>query len=80
MAAYGRSKTANVLFAVEATRRRADDDITADAVMPGAVHTNLQRHTDGGRGSGSVPAGFIKTAGRGAAEGGHDWACNTRAV
>ncbi|SER92161.1 NAD(P)-dependent dehydrogenase, short-chain alcohol dehydrogenase family [Lentzea xinjiangensis] len=42
--AYGQSKTANVLFAVEATRRWADDGITANAVMPGAILTNLQRH------------------------------------
>ncbi|WP_275467402.1 SDR family NAD(P)-dependent oxidoreductase [Streptomyces noursei] len=65
--AYGQSKTANVLFAVEATRRWAEDGITANAVMPGAIYTNLQRHTEGGRGSGSVPAELIKTVGQGAA-------------
>ncbi|MBW8700874.1 3-oxoacyl-[acyl-carrier-protein] reductase FabG [Streptomyces sp. MBT84] len=64
--AYGQSKTANVLFAVEATRRWAADNITANALMPGAVHTNLQRHT-GGRGSGRVPAHLIKTVEQGAA-------------
>jgi NAD(P)-dependent dehydrogenase (short-subunit alcohol dehydrogenase family) len=37
--AYGQSKTANVLFAVEASRRWAQDGITANAVMPGAVRT-----------------------------------------
>ncbi len=42
--AYGQSKTANVLFAVEATRRWADDGITANSLMPGAIRTNLQRH------------------------------------
>ena len=42
--AYGQSKTANVLFAVEATRRWADDGITANALMPGGIFTNLQRH------------------------------------
>ena len=36
--AYGQSKTANVLFAVEATRRWADDGITANALMPGRDH------------------------------------------
>ncbi len=41
---YGQSKTANVLFAVEATRRWADDGITVNALMPGAIRTNLQRH------------------------------------
>ena len=44
--AYGQSKTAQVLFAVEATRRWARDGITANAVMPGGVWTNLQRHWD----------------------------------
>jgi NAD(P)-dependent dehydrogenase (short-subunit alcohol dehydrogenase family) len=42
--AYGQSKTANVLFAVEATRRWAGDGITANAVHPGAIATNLPRH------------------------------------
>jgi len=43
--AYGQSKTANVLFAVEATRRWAADGITANAVHPGAIlATNLSRH------------------------------------
>jgi len=44
--AYGQSKTANVLFAVEATRRWAADGINANAVMPGGIFTNLQRHWD----------------------------------
>jgi NAD(P)-dependent dehydrogenase (short-subunit alcohol dehydrogenase family) len=42
--AYGQSKTANVLFAVEATRRWADDGVTVNAVMPGGIRTNLQRY------------------------------------
>jgi len=42
--AYGQSKTANVLLAVEITRRWADDGITANALMPGGIRTNLQRH------------------------------------
>ena len=42
---YGQSKTANVLFAVEVTRRWAGDGITANAVHPGAIaETNLSRH------------------------------------
>jgi len=45
--AYGQSKTANVLFAVEATRRWANDGITANALMPGGIGTNLQRHIGG---------------------------------
>jgi len=47
VAAYAQSKTANVLFAVAATARWADDGITANALMPGAIATNLQRHTGG---------------------------------
>jgi NAD(P)-dependent dehydrogenase (short-subunit alcohol dehydrogenase family) len=43
--AYGQSKTANALFAVEATGRWADDGIFANAVHPGAIaETNLSRH------------------------------------
>ncbi|MFG1961851.1 SDR family NAD(P)-dependent oxidoreductase [Nonomuraea sp. NPDC049028] len=42
--AYGQSKTANVLFAVEAARRWADDGITVNALMPGGIRTNLQRY------------------------------------
>jgi NAD(P)-dependent dehydrogenase (short-subunit alcohol dehydrogenase family) len=44
--AYGQSKTANALFAVEATRRWSGDGITANAVHPGAVDSNLARHMD----------------------------------
>lgn len=44
--AYGQSKTANVLFAVEATRRWAGDGIAVNALMPGGIATNLQRHID----------------------------------
>jgi len=44
--AYGQSKTANVLFAVEANRRWASRGITANALMPGGIFTNLQRHWD----------------------------------
>ncbi|MFC4943395.1 SDR family NAD(P)-dependent oxidoreductase [Pseudonocardia sp. GCM10023141] len=43
-AAYGQSKTANVLFALEASVRWAAAGITANALMPGAIMTNLQRH------------------------------------
>lgn len=43
MQAYGQSKTANVLFAVEASRRWVGDGIRANAVMPGGVWTNVQR-------------------------------------
>lgn len=46
--AYGQSKTANVLFAVEATRRWAGDGVVANALMPGAIATGLQRHVTEG--------------------------------
>ena len=38
------SKTANVLFAVGATRRWAGDGITANALHPGGIWTNLTRY------------------------------------
>jgi NAD(P)-dependent dehydrogenase (short-subunit alcohol dehydrogenase family) len=45
--AYAQSKTANVLFAVEAARRWADDGISVNAVHPGAIiDTGLARHMD----------------------------------
>jgi NAD(P)-dependent dehydrogenase (short-subunit alcohol dehydrogenase family) len=46
--AYGQSKTANVLFAVEANRRWALEGITANALMPGGIFTNLGRHVTSG--------------------------------
>jgi len=73
--AYGQSKTANILFAVEASRRWAEDGITANAVMPGAVRTegvaNLKltaeqiAHARATRPSG--PETFWKTPAQGAA-------------
>jgi len=43
--AYGQSKTANVLLAVEAHRQWSPEGITANAVHPGAIFdTNLSRH------------------------------------
>jgi NAD(P)-dependent dehydrogenase (short-subunit alcohol dehydrogenase family) len=45
--AYGESKTAAVLLAVEAGRRWSGDGIVANAVHPGAIATNLQQHTGG---------------------------------
>jgi NAD(P)-dependent dehydrogenase (short-subunit alcohol dehydrogenase family) len=61
--AYGQSKTANVLFAVEATKRWAADGITANSLMPGAIATNLQRHTGGAQ----TPPDQRKTVEQGAA-------------
>ena len=42
--AYGRSKTANVLFAVEFDRRHKARGVRATAVHPGAIKTELSRH------------------------------------
>ncbi len=42
--AYGRSKTANVLFAVEFDRRHKASGVRATAVHPGAIRTELSRH------------------------------------
>ncbi len=42
--AYGRSKTANILFAVAFDRRHRGRGIRATAVHPGAIQTELGRH------------------------------------
>jgi NAD(P)-dependent dehydrogenase (short-subunit alcohol dehydrogenase family) len=77
--AYGRSKTANVLFAVELDRRLRGRGVRAAALHPGGIRTELLRHTspellqqmaaqsakraDGSQGAPSV----IKTVEQGAA-------------
>jgi NAD(P)-dependent dehydrogenase (short-subunit alcohol dehydrogenase family) len=45
--AYGQSKSACTLMAVEATRRWAAEGIYANSLNPGAIATNLQKHTGG---------------------------------
>jgi NAD(P)-dependent dehydrogenase (short-subunit alcohol dehydrogenase family) len=42
--AYGRSKTANILFAVEFDRRHRANGVRAVAVHPGGIQTELGRH------------------------------------
>ncbi|MDQ0463962.1 NAD(P)-dependent dehydrogenase (short-subunit alcohol dehydrogenase family) [Caulobacter ginsengisoli] len=42
--AYGRSKTANILFAVEFDRRHKARGVRAAAVHPGGIQTELGRH------------------------------------
>jgi NAD(P)-dependent dehydrogenase (short-subunit alcohol dehydrogenase family) len=44
--AYGRSKTANILFAVAFDRRHRERGVRAAAVHPGAIRTELGRHVD----------------------------------
>ncbi len=77
--AYGRSKTASILFAVELDRRLRSRGIRGIAVQPGGIPTALLRHTtpellermmaeawepDDGTGSGPPP---VKTVEQGAA-------------
>jgi NAD(P)-dependent dehydrogenase (short-subunit alcohol dehydrogenase family) len=47
--AYGRSKTANILFAVAFDQRHRERGVRAAAVHPGAIHTELGRHIDPSR-------------------------------
>ena len=54
--AYGRSKTANILFAVEFDRRHKDRGVRATAVHPGGIQTELARHLDP-----AVIAGMLET-------------------
>lgn len=42
--AYGESKSANMLFAIEATRQWHGRGIFANAVLPGSIMTGLMRH------------------------------------
>lgn len=63
ISAYGQSKTANVLFAVDAARRWAADGIAVNALMPGAIPTPLQRHVGGMK----TPVEQRKTVAEGAA-------------
>jgi NAD(P)-dependent dehydrogenase (short-subunit alcohol dehydrogenase family) len=44
--AYGRSKTANILFAVAFDQRHRERGVRAAAVHPGGIHTELARHVD----------------------------------
>ncbi|MEV4175441.1 SDR family NAD(P)-dependent oxidoreductase [Nonomuraea sp. NPDC049709] len=63
LGAYGQSKTAEVLLAVEADRRWSGEGIRANALHPGAIATNLQRHTGGLK----TPEPYRKTIEQGAA-------------
>lgn len=67
--AYGQSKTANVLFTVELNRRLAAQGVTAYAVHPGVIVTDLARHmsredlTEMKRMSGSAPMSYSSIPG-----------------
>ena len=45
-AAYGRSKTANILFAVAFDKRHRELGVRAAAVHPGVIYTELGRYVD----------------------------------
>jgi NAD(P)-dependent dehydrogenase (short-subunit alcohol dehydrogenase family) len=47
--AYGRSKTANILFAVEFDKRHRGRGVRAAAVHPGGIQTELGRYAEPGR-------------------------------
>src|SRR6202163_2020372 len=47
--AYGRSKTANILFAVAFDKRHRDRGVRAAAVHPGGIQTELARYLDASR-------------------------------
>ncbi|MEQ8992685.1 MAG: hypothetical protein RLO46_12755, partial [Pseudomonadales bacterium] len=71
--AYGRSKTANILFSVELDRRLKARGIRATAVHPGVIQTELGRHmtpellAEIMPADGSAPAFVFKTVPQGAA-------------
>lgn len=61
--AYAQSKTACILLSVFIAERWAEDGIVSNALNPGAIATNLQRHTGGLR----TPEPLRKTPQQGAA-------------
>ena len=62
--AYGQSKTANILFAVELQRRLAGRGVEAFAVHPGVIITELGRHLteeDIAAATAAAPGGVLRT-------------------
>ncbi|MFI9561493.1 hypothetical protein [Nonomuraea endophytica] len=64
-AALGAGGSARIVV-VSSSGHQLSPVVFDDVLMPGAIYTNLQRHT-GGRGSGTVPPELIKTPEQGAA-------------
>ncbi len=65
--AYGRAKTANILFAVEFDRRHRHRGVRAAAVHPGGIETELSRHLPPGALTAQIKAineGIAKTGGK----------------
>ena len=60
--AYGHSKLANGLFALELARRLEGTRATANVLHPGVIETNIFRHVDV-----NLPANILKTVEQGAA-------------
>ncbi len=67
--AYGQSKTANILFAVEAHWLWCADGVAVNALHPGAIaETNLSRHMSREDFEAAIAAaGFVKNTAQGAA-------------
>lgn len=67
--AYGQSKLANLLFAKQLARRFVGSGRTANAVHPGVIRTNLQRHMNPLLAASMAIAGplMLKTVAEGAA-------------
>lgn len=66
-ASYSRSKLSNVLHAFALNRRLKDTSVTAVALHPGVIYTNLWDHTTGGSVFGFLGRPFMKTVQQGAA-------------
>jgi len=64
--AYGRSKTANILFAVEFDRRHKVRGVRGVALHPGGIYTELARHMDP-----AAMQGFVDNINKTLAEQGH---------
>ena len=63
--AYGRSKTANILFAVAFDKRHRDRGVRAAAVHPGGIQTELGRYAEPGRIEGVIEEINRQLAGQG---------------
>tara|TARA_R110002020_G_scaffold134252_36_gene299745 strand:+ start:9298 stop:10251 length:954 start_codon:yes stop_codon:yes gene_type:complete len=63
--AYGRSKTASILYALEFDRRHQARGVRATSVMPGNAYTDLQRHF-----AAEALNGLVETATKARAESG----------